>query len=54
MVILTDSERVRIALIDLKHIEQNRELLKGHFSLVAKRHGIKVSELKKAYNELIN
>lgn len=39
---------------DLMEKVLNRELLKGHFSLVAKRHGIKVSELKKAYNELIN
>ncbi len=49
-----DDKTIRIALIDLKHIEQNRTLLKGHFSLVAKRHGIKVLELRKAYNELIN
>ena len=46
-----DDKKIRIALIDLKHIEQNRTLLKGHFSLVAKRHGIKVLELRKAYGE---
>lgn len=35
------------ALIDIKNIMANRTLLKGHFSLVAKRHNIKVKDLLK-------
>jgi hypothetical protein len=46
---LTNEQRVRIALIDLKRIERERQLLKGHFSLVAKRHAVKVRDLQKAY-----
>ena len=47
---LSDKEKLRIALIDLRNIESSRTLLNGHFSLVAKRHGVKVTDLKKAYN----
>lgn len=46
---LTKEQKLRIALLDLKNIEANRTLLKGHFSLVAKRHGVKVKELQKTY-----
>ena len=48
---MTTQERIRCALIDLHSIESNRPLLKGHFSLVAKRHAIKVSELKGAFDK---
>lgn len=46
---MTTEQRVRLALIDLKRVESERQLLKGHFSLVAKRHAVKVKDLQKAY-----
>lgn len=46
---MTKEERIRCALIDLRNIESNRQLLKGHFSLVAKRHGVKSTDLKDEY-----
>lgn len=49
--LLNNKQRIKIALIDLKQIERDRTLLKGHFSLVAKRHGVKVKDLQKAYME---
>ena len=49
---LTDTERLNIALKDLLNLERERTLLKGHFSLVAKRHKIKVTPLINAYKEV--
>jgi hypothetical protein len=46
---LTETQKIAIALNDICNLEQERTLLKGHFALVAKRHGVKVKELKKAY-----
>lgn len=39
------------ALRALKRLESERTLLKGHFSLIAKRYHVTVTELKKAYME---
>ncbi len=39
------------ALRALKRLESERTLLKGHFSLIAKRYHVTVKELKKAYKE---
>ena len=41
---------LEFALDDIKEIEKTKTLLNGHFSLVAKRHKVKVKELKNAYN----
>ncbi len=35
----------------VKRLESERTLLKGHFSLIAKRYHVTVKELKKAYKE---
>jgi len=51
---MTQEQRIRIALTDLCNIANSRQLLKGHFGLVAKRHAVKVSELKEAYNSNLN
>ena len=46
---LTDADRLKWALIDLKAIEDKQTLLNGHFGVVAKKHGVKGRELKKLY-----
>lgn len=46
---LTPEQRLQFALIDLKRLASERQLLRGHFSLVAKRHAVKVKDLQKAY-----
>lgn len=38
------------ALRQIKRIESERTLLKGHFSKVAKDYHVKVTDLKNAYN----
>jgi hypothetical protein len=38
------------ALRQIKRIEQERTLLKGHFSKVAKQYYVKVTDLKQLYN----
>jgi len=48
---MTFEQRLRIAMLDLNRLASERTLLKGHFGLVAKRHGIKAGELIKAYKE---
>jgi len=46
---LTDADRLKWALIDLKSIEKNKTLLNGHFTMLAKKHVVKVKELKSLY-----
>ena len=48
---MTNEQRIKLALIRLRHISETRELLNGHFSKVAKEYGVKVKELKKAHQE---
>ena len=48
---MTNEQRIKLALIRLRHISETRELLHGHFSKVAKEYGVKVKELKKAHQE---
>lgn len=42
---------IKQALRKIKQIEAERDLLKGHFSKVAKQYYIKVTDLKKAYED---
>ena len=48
---MTFEQRLRIAMLDINRLASERTLLKGHFGLVAKRHGVKAGELIKAYKE---
>lgn len=50
---MTNEQRIKLALIRLRHISETRELLNGHFSKVAKQYNVKVKDLKKAYQEAI-
>ena len=45
-----ESIHLEQALRQIKRIEQERTLLKGHFSKVAKQYHVKVTDLKNAYN----
>lgn len=45
-----ESIHLEQALRQIKRIERERVLLKGHFSKVAKQYHVKVTDLKKAYN----
>lgn len=42
------------ALQQIKRIESERTLLKGHFSKIAKQYGVSVTELKKEWGQIVH